>query len=88
VGGTFYTPQIRQIAEAGAEMVVPLQRPLSQVDPSVRAVAAFARGLTPPTASGKSVVIESGAFQVITPTQNPALVASMVMDDVVEVALN
>lgn len=88
VGGTFYTPQVREIAEAGAEMVVPLQRPLSQVDPSVRAVAAFARGLTPPTASGKSVVIESGAFQVITPTQNPVLLASMVMDEVVEVALN
>lgn len=87
-GGTFYTPQIRQIAEAGAEMVVPLQRPLSQVDPSVRAVAAFARGLPVSGGGGKTVNIEPGAFQVVTPNTNPVLVASMVMDQVVEVALN
>lgn len=87
-GGTFYTPQIRQIAEAGAEMVVPLQRPLSQVDPSVRQVAAFARGLPAGGTPAKNVNIESGAFVITTPTENPVLVASMVMDEIVEVALN
>lgn len=87
-GGTFYTPQVRQIAEAGAEMVVPLQRPLSQVDPSVRAVAAYAQGKDVPSSPGKSVNFEAGAFTVITPTENPVLVASMVMNEVVEVALN
>jgi len=87
-GGTFYTPQVRQIAEAGAEMVVPIQRPLSQVDPSVRQVAAFARGLPVGGTPSKVVNIEAGAFTVTTPTENPVLVASMVMDEIVEVALN
>lgn len=87
-GGTFYHSQVRRIAEAGAEMVVPLQRPLSQVDPSVRAVAEYARGDSSVSSSGKSIVIETGAFQVRTNVADPVLVASMVMDEIVETALN
>jgi hypothetical protein len=43
-GGIFDSAQVRVIAEAGREAVVPLDRPLDQVDPSVRWLAALARG--------------------------------------------
>lgn len=42
----------RRIGEAGAEAVVPLDRNLSQVDPSVRALSALAQGKIPGMASG------------------------------------
>lgn len=52
-GGVFSGAQTRVIGEAGPEAVVPLNRPLSQIDPSVRPLAAFAQGktLTPGSAS-------------------------------------
>ena len=37
-------PAVKLIGEAGPEAVVPLRRPLSQVDPSVRALSAYAQG--------------------------------------------
>lgn len=43
-GGLFHGAQTRVIGEAGAEAVVPLNRPLNQVDPAVRALSAFAQG--------------------------------------------
>ncbi len=43
-GGLFGQAQARVIAEAGREAVVPLDRPLSQVDPAVRGLAAYAQG--------------------------------------------
>lgn len=46
IGGVFHGAQQRVIAEAGPEAVVPLNRPLSQVDPSVRWLSAIAQGLT------------------------------------------
>jgi hypothetical protein len=56
VGGVFSGQRgigvIRRIAEAGAEAVVPLNRALSQVDPSVRALSAIAQGKVPGMASG------------------------------------
>lgn len=77
------------LGEAGPEMVVPLRRPLSQVDPAVRPVAAFAQGL-PGSGGGpqKVVNIEAGAFSVITPATNPVIITTMVMDAVVDKALN
>lgn len=50
-GGTVYGPTHALIGEAGPEAVVPLNRPLSQVDPSVRALSAMAQGI-PALASG------------------------------------
>lgn len=44
-------PQVGIWGEAGAEALVPLDRPLNMVDPSVRALSAFAQGL-PQYASG------------------------------------
>lgn len=74
--------------EAGDEALVPLNRPLSLVDPSVRALSAYAQGL-PMTkgasggilgGSGRSIVVESGAIQVVTPNADGALVASSILD--------
>lgn len=73
------------VGEAGPEAVVPLRRPLSQVDPSVRALSAIAQGMAPHLARGgivggggpqKQVNIHPGALTVVTPTQDPVAVAS------------
>jgi hypothetical protein len=45
-GGIARGPMIAGIGEAGPEAVIPLTRPLSQVDPSVRQMAAMLRGQT------------------------------------------
>lgn len=50
--------------EAGAEALVPLNRPLSQVDPSVRALSAFAQGL-PHYASGGTFAPSGGGVSVV-----------------------
>lgn len=75
--------QVVGVGEAGPEAIVPLNRPLSQVDPSVRALSAFAQGLS--TDSGQArqqVVIQAGAISITTPVTDPALVARMVLDQV------
>lgn len=73
--------------EAGPEAIVPLRRPLSQVDPSVKALSAFAQGLpmpgeqnpTPMARGGivgdnrPSVVVESGAILVQSPNDPTAV---------------
>jgi hypothetical protein len=65
--------------EAGREAIVPLDRPLNQIDPSVRALAAFAQGY--PFAGGRGgTTMEAGAIQVITPAADPVIVASQVFD--------
>jgi hypothetical protein len=70
--------------EAGREAIVPLDRPLSQVDPSVRALAAFAQGQTSlksgGTVGGGGTTIEAGAIVVTAPYADPALVAESVFD--------
>jgi hypothetical protein len=45
-GAIVKSPTFAQIGEAGAEAVIPLTRPLSMVDPSVRGMAALLRGET------------------------------------------
>lgn len=79
-GGTFVGAQARIIGEAGPEAVVPLNRPLHQVDPSVRALSAIAQGKA---GVGGGTTIESGAIQVVTPYSDPELVAHRVLDDLV-----
>ena len=88
-GGVFGSAQARIIGEAGPEAVVPLNRPLSMVDPSVRWLSAIAQGKGGSMASqgsssgGRSIVVQQGAFQVVTPTKDPALVSRMVLDGLV-----
>lgn len=85
-GGTVYGPTRALIGEAGPEAVVPLNRPLSLVDPSVRWLSAIAQGKTTAFASGgvagvgKSVTVEPGAIVVQTSGANPALIAESVLD--------
>lgn len=70
-GGMFNGARQVTMGEAGPEAIVPLRRPLSQVDPSVRALSAFAQGLGVPNMAsggvvggGRQVVVEPGAIVV------------------------
>ena len=81
-GGIFSGAQVRLIGEAGPEAVVPLRRSLSMVDPAVRALSAFAQGLTPPGdkgGGGSGRNIEVGGITINTPTENPRAVAAEVI---------
>ena len=68
-GGTLYGPRHILAGEAGPEAIVPLNRPLNQVDPSVRWLSAIAQG-KPAMASGgvdgggRQVTVEPGAIVV------------------------
>lgn len=75
----------RLIGEAGREAVVPLQRPLAQIDPSVRALAAFAQGKMGSYGgggAGKQIVFQAGAIVVQAAAADPALVAASVVDHI------
>lgn len=68
-GGVLNGPRRILAGEAGPEAIVPLNRALSQVDPSVRWLSAIAQGMTPMASGGlvgggKTVTIEAGAVQV------------------------
>jgi hypothetical protein len=53
------------VAESNAEALVPLNRPLSLVDPAVRELSAFAQGLIQPTnTGGKQITVGPGAIQI------------------------
>jgi hypothetical protein len=81
-GGIFSGAQERIIGEAGPEAVVPLNRPLSRVDPAVRALSAFAQGLkVPGSSNGPSIgrQIDVGGITINTPTTDPRAVASEVV---------
>lgn len=82
-GGLANFAQRRLIGEAGREAVVPLQRPLSQVDPSVRMLAAFAQGkLGNMGGAGKQVNFYEGSIIVQTVVPDGRLVAESVIDRV------
>jgi hypothetical protein len=85
VGGVFGGGQARIIAEAGPEAVVPLNRPLSQVDPAVRDLSAYAQGMkrSAPESSGPSLMINDGAIQVITGASEPDNIGESVLDHIV-----
>lgn len=79
-GGVFSGAQVRMIGEAGPEAVVPLNRSLSQVDPAVRALSAFAQGLKIPNTADGTVVGGDAKMNVtiVTPTEDPRAVAAEV----------
>lgn len=73
--------------EAGDEAIVPLQRALDQVDPSVRALAAYAQGKAynpggPNGSSGNQTVIQQGAIQIVAPITSPTIAARLVLDGI------
>lgn len=70
-GGVFDKATLGIFGEAGAEALVPLTGPLSQVDPSVRELSAIARGLksgtsTVTTTPGKTVNVEQHITTIAT----------------------
>lgn len=87
-GGVLTGPTNVLAGEAGREAFVPLDRPLSQIDPSVRALAAFAQG-KPHMASGgivgasRSITIAPGAI-VVMAAEDPAATALAVLNRVAE----
>jgi hypothetical protein len=84
-GGIVSGAQTRLIGEAGPEAVVPLNRPLNMVDPSVRWLSAIAQGMAVPDGSagggGRNITIPS--INVVTPVEDPAAVAREVINIVV-----
>jgi len=85
-GGVVHGPTRAVIGEAGPEMVVPLARPLSQVDPAVREVAAFAQGKAPMMARGGQAGggISVQSVQIVSPwANNPRLIAQDFLDGLV-----
>lgn len=82
-GGIVYGAQPAVIGEAGMEAVVPLNRNLATVHPSVRDLSAFAQGKFAPGESGPRVIIENGAIQVQTVAQNPEIIAESLLDRIV-----
>lgn len=85
-GGVVNGPTRAIIGEAGPEAVIPLARPLSQVDPAVRDIAAFAQGKSPMMArggaAGGGMTIEGG-ITISAPWADPRLVAIEVWDELV-----
>jgi hypothetical protein len=86
-GGVVLGPVTATIGESGAEAIVPLNRPLSQVDPSVRLLSAIAQGKMPGfaagglvTGGGRQITVAPGAIVVNTQIENPRRVAEAVLD--------
>jgi hypothetical protein len=80
-------PMLRWVGEDGPEAIVPLDRPLSQVDPAVRALSAIAQGLAIPsvTSAGSGRTIDASGWTVVTPTTDSRAVAVEVVNQLVAV---
>lgn len=72
-GGILRDKRFIVAGEDGPEAVVPLNRPLSQVDPAVRELSAIAQGLRP---VGQGKTVDVGGITIITPTEDPRAVAT------------
>jgi hypothetical protein len=88
-GGITNGPSI--VGEAGPEMVIPLTRPLSQVDPSVRAIAAMLRGQSTDRvvtggATGPTKIVNND-IKVYAPSADPEAVAAQVVNRSVAMAM-
>lgn len=87
-GGITNGPSIA--GEAGPEMVIPLTRPLSQIDPSVRQIAAMIRGqstdrMLVPNQSGPMKVVNND-IKVYAASTDPSAVAEQVVNRSVAMA--
>lgn len=89
-GGMLFGPTRILAGEAGPEAIVPLRRPLSQVDPDVRWLSAIAQGKHTPMAnggvvgaSGRTVNVEAGAI-VVQATSSPIATSVAVLDRIAE----
>lgn len=89
-GGKVFGPTRALVGEAGPEAIVPLRRPLNQVDPSVRALSAIAQGKVPAMASGgvmgggqTVITFEPGSI-VVEGADDPRATAIEVADEIAE----
>lgn len=87
-GGVLNGPRRILAGEAGPEAIVPLNRALSQVDPSVRWLSAIAQGITPMASggtigAGRNVTIAQGAV-VINGATNPERTSLWVVNRLAE----
>lgn len=82
-GGLTMGPSLA--GEAGTELIVPLQRPLSMIDPVARPVAALLRGNDSfiNGGGGTNITVEAGAVAVATVVPDPRLVGISVVDALV-----
>jgi len=81
-GGIFTSATRALIGEAGPEAVVPLNRPLAQVDPAVRSLSAIAQGISVANthASNRGRTVDVGGITIVTPNEDPQLVAFQVVN--------
>lgn len=87
-GGTLYGPELIYAGEAGPEAIVPLNRPLHDVDPSVRLLSAIAQGKLPasaPAERGAGAIFQEGAI-VVQGALDPRRTAIEVQREIVEAA--
>lgn len=84
VGGVAMSPTRKLIGEAGPEAVIPLTRPLSQIDPSVRGMAAMIRGYGPSSSKRETAAVAgrqtNNYWTINTPSEDPRVVASQVIN--------
>jgi phage-related protein len=80
-GGLILSRTYAMMGEDGAEAVVPLDRPLSQVDPSVRWLSAIAQGKMP-VGGGKTVNV--GGVTIVSPN-DPHAVARETINTIIGV---
>lgn len=78
IGGVTGGPMLRWVGEDGPEAIVPLNRPLSEVDPAVRWLSAIAQGKA--SMGGASKIVDVGGIQVVTSTRDPYSVAVEVVN--------
>jgi hypothetical protein len=75
-------PMLRWVGEDGPEAIVPLSRDLSRVDPSVRALSAFAQGKSlaggGTTPQGKT--IDASGWQIVSNNEDAGAVAQEVVN--------
>jgi phage-related protein len=78
-GGMANFAQHIQAGEAGREAIVPLDRPLGQVDPAVRLLSAFAQGKLGNQTSHNEKSVDISGWQIVSPN-NSETVAKEVLD--------
>lgn len=89
-GGVLHGPRQILAGEAGREAIVPLDRPLGAVDPSVRWLSAIAQGMKPKSMAsggiaggGTTVNVQPGAI-VVQGSNDPARTANEVLNRLFE----
>lgn len=76
-GGFANFAQNYQIGESGREAIVPLNRPLGQVDPAVRALSAFAQGKWGGNTTNNQRTIDASGWTIISPNDSETVAKEM-----------